>query len=56
MLVDMDGCSLTFFRNGKPIEHAVVQGCPKGEDMRIAACTDGSAGDITLAFPAMPPR
>ena len=55
MLADMDGCCLTFFRNGKPIERAVVQGCPEGDDMRIAATTDGS-GDITLAFPAMPPR
>ena len=54
MLADMDGCSLTFFRNGKPIERAVVRGFPKGDDMRIAACTEGSEATITLAFPAMP--
>ena len=54
MLADMDGCSLTFFRNGKPIERAVVRGFPKGNDMRIAACTHGTGATITLAFPAKP--
>jgi hypothetical protein len=54
MLADMDGCSLTFFRNGEPIERAVVQGFPKGDDMRIAATTVGSEATITLAFPANP--
>eukprot|EP01046_Picozoa_sp_COSAG06_P021703 COSAG06_NODE_1643_length_8827_cov_1.799496_4_plen_123_part_00 len=54
MLADMDGCSLTFFRNIKPIESAVVQGFPKGGDMRIAATTQGSECTITLAFSAKP--
>eukprot|EP01046_Picozoa_sp_COSAG06_P097222 COSAG06_NODE_43330_length_373_cov_0.598540_1_plen_122_part_01 len=54
MLADMDGCSLTFFRNGEPIERAVVQGFPKGDDMRIAATTRETKATITLAFPAKP--